>query len=375
MSKRLILLLLPCIVGLCGCSRESGPSDAASPIPHGVDDHALIENCHIIQDAAEEYAGRFGEYPAVIGAGIAVDIQTCVVGEFPDGRMPDGPVSGWVEIQVGTEPIEPGSITYTVIRWEGWNLGYIVVGYGADGPVVTLTSGETHEETVVRVSCLYLRMAVEEFAERSGGEYPVDVGADRTPCGASVMDLLPRGRLCRNPYTGEATVPVGRTPVHPGEIGYTAVDQYYTHPRIETGRRIGYVISGHGESEVVCVINNLDYPAREALVVQNCLTVEQAARRFALNNDGYFPISVSDRDLSRNRMFDYLPGGRFLMNPYTGFCTEPIDGCAAVEGQSGYVVVYCGETMRYCGYCITGAGRNGEIICTLWHGPPEAEGH
>jgi hypothetical protein len=74
-------------------------------------------------------------------------------------------------------------------------------------------------------------------------------------------------------------------------------------------------------------------------------------------------------------MIDYLPGGQYLVNPYTGALSEPVDGCAANEGESGYVTVYCNEMMGWCGYCITGAGRSAEIICTLWHGPPETDRH
>lgn len=377
MSKRLTQMLLLCVAVFCGCARESGPVEAPAPTTVDLNEKVIIESCNAVQDAAEEYADRHGEYPGGMDSDITVDIQTCVVPELTDGRLPGGPVTEWIEIPRGTERINPEAIDYTIIQYGFWNLGYIVRGYVSGGLVVTLTSGEPREETVVRLNCLHLRAAVEEFAVRNGGEYPANADTDRTPCGNTAIDLLPRGHLCRNPYNGEETVPVNRTPVTPGEIGYTAINEFYTYRGILVrGRRVGYVISGHGVEEIVCVLNNRDYSSKNALVIQNCLTIERAARTFALNNAGSYPRNVGcDIDAAGNTLIDYLPNGCRLRNPYTGIKTEPIDCVAANPGESGFVTRYCGGLMGYCGYCITGTGTNGNVICTLAEGPPETDGH
>lgn len=172
-----------------------------------------------------------------------------------------------------------------------------------------LASGESHEKTVVRLNCLHVRAAVEGFAVLNDGEYPEDTDTDRTPCGSSVSDLLPRGHLCRNPYTEAETTPVDHSPVEPGEIGYSALqDIYYYRGSRVRGRRIGYVISGHGAEEIVCVINSRGYASRDALVIQNCFTVERAVRLFAWCNDGWYPGNLSDVDCSTGKtLIDYLP--------------------------------------------------------------------
>jgi hypothetical protein len=367
--------MLYCLI-LSGCAGETGPVDAPAPFSGKVSKSAITADCIAVQDAAEKYAEQCGEYPGDMEIEIdsAIDVQTCVAPELPDGNFPEGPITEWVEIPRGMERIYPDAIEYTIIRFKGWNLGYIVIGYGADGPVIELTSGESREETVVRLNCLIVRAAVEAFAALNGGEYPEDTDTDRTPCGSTVLDLLPRGHLCRNPYTGAETTPVNHSPVDPGEIGYTAIqDIYYYNGYQVRGRMIGYIISGHGTAEIVCVINNRGYSSRDALVIQNCLTVERAARLFARCNGGWYPLNSADSDPSGKTIIDYLPGGTLLRNPYTGLLTEPVDGVACIEGSTGYCVV---APRGICvGYGITGAGKNGEQICTLWHGPPDTDGH
>ncbi len=374
MCNRLIVLSMLCCAAFCGCSVEEEPFNAL--VLHA--EHAaatdIATDCIAVQEAVEGYAERHGEYPDNVDIGIEVDVRTCVVTEHQKGRLPEGPVTEWVEIPRGTERIYPDAVEYTVIRFKGWNLGYIIVGYDADGPIVEIISGESHEETVVRLNCLHVRAAVEAFAALNGGKYPEDTDTDRTPLGSTALDLLPRGHLCRNPYTGEETTPVNHSPVYPGEIGYTALqDIYYYRGYQVRGRMIGYVISGHGAEEIVCVINNRGYSSRDALVIQNCLTVERAVRLFARCNGGFYPGTIGDRNDSGKSVIDYLPGGTFLRNPYTGWQCEPIDGVACNEGSTGYIVR--AQKGINIGYIITGTGKNGDPICTLAHDPPYTDDH
>jgi hypothetical protein len=237
--------------------------------------------------------------------------------------------------------------------------------------------GGSHAEAVVRTNCLQVQAAVETFADLCGGRYPADVDSDRTPCGKTVIECLPRGHLGRNPYTGETTMLVNHSPVWPGSIGYTAVhEEYESGGWIVHGEIVGYVVSGYGWDKIIHVINTSEYSSKEALTIQNCRTVERAAREFAQNNYGVYPGDAGgDCNMYGNTLIDYLPGGRHLDNPYHGAKTEPVDGAAANPGETGYIAVYCGQSGRYCGYHISGAGDHVDTVCILAVGPPDIDGH
>ena len=92
-------------------------------------------------------------------------------------------------------------------------------------------------------------------------------------------------------------------------------------------------------------------------IVRNCQLVQAAAEAFAAENHGEYPYTVSsDVTPLGNTLIDFLPDGILMVNPYWKARTEPCDGAAAVQGQTGYVVnVYDGAPR---GYTITGCGPN-----------------
>jgi hypothetical protein len=105
--------------------------------------------------------------------------------------------------------------------------------------------------------------------------------------------------------------------------------------------------------------------AKKLQVVMNCRIVQAAAEAFAADNNGLYPADVScSVSLLGKTLIDYLPGGERLVNPYHGQATEPVDGAAANQGETGYIGCYCPGTPK--GYCITGvandAGRTIMII-------------
>jgi hypothetical protein len=61
-----------------------------------------------------------------------------------------------------------------------------------------------------------------------------------------------------------------------------------------------------------------------------------------------------------------LPGGQRLENPFTHANTEPINGAAATEGQTGYQPIQ--QNGVNVGYTITGAGKGGQVVITLTSG-------
>jgi prepilin-type N-terminal cleavage/methylation domain-containing protein len=107
--------------------------------------------------------------------------------------------------------------------------------------------------------------------------------------------------------------------------------------------------------------------AKEASTKSNCHTVQLAAEDFAVQNDGVYASDV-DTDVTPNNetITDMLPGGVLLTNPFTKVASEPRNGAAAGEGQTGYApIVQNGVNV---GYTITGAGKGGNVILTLTSG-------
>ncbi len=97
--------------------------------------------------------------------------------------------------------------------------------------------------------------------------------------------------------------------------------------------------------------------SRKLQVLLNCGLVRAAAEAFAADNNGLYPADASGSvSLLGKTLIDYLPGGERLLNPYHGQATEPVDGVAANQGETGYFACYCPGTPK--GYCITGVAND-----------------
>jgi len=106
-----------------------------------------------------------------------------------------------------------------------------------------------------------------------------------------------------------------------------------------------------------------NYTVEEEQVIANCYILQQAVEAFAADNNGIYPHSESDENLSGNTFVDLLPGGRYMENPYSGRNTEPRWGVAAYPGECGYVKV-SDATGTPVDYTISGFGES-EIILYL----------
>ena len=95
-------------------------------------------------------------------------------------------------------------------------------------------------------------------------------------------------------------------------------------------------------------------PSLDDLVIQNCYIVAAAADSFAAQGGQFldYPNQVSD-------LLPFLPNGELLVNPYTGLATEPSDGWAVSEGQTGYRPIFAGLNV---GCHVTGFGESEEIL-------------
>lgn len=98
--------------------------------------------------------------------------------------------------------------------------------------------------------------------------------------------------------------------------------------------------------------------AKEASTKSNCHTVQLAAEDVSVQNDGVYG--------ARAAVVAALPGGNQLTNPFDKAADQPIDGAAAGDGDTGYVVV--AQNGVNVGYTIDGMGKNGAAILTLTSG-------
>jgi len=95
--------------------------------------------------------------------------------------------------------------------------------------------------------------------------------------------------------------------------------------------------------------------AKEAAVKENCHTVQLAAEDFSVRNDGIYAGNLADNAVGFT-LVQLLPGAGPLENPFSRANTEPVDGIAAAEGQTGYLpIVQFGANV---GYSINGVGRS-----------------
>jgi hypothetical protein len=223
MKTTLYIILIACVFCFAGC-RET-PQEIDTPQTPSLDE-LVLQNCSIVQAAAEAYAadhdGGFADQPEDL------------VPYLPGSSLLTNPATGQETDPVFMEPSGIGSTSYRVYRdydaeWQFNVVGYYIVGRGESQDYVTtnIPDVETHtqrEQSVID-NCLTVIAAVEAFAADNGGVYPYN-GTTKTPAGQTVGDYLPEGLLLVNPYTGVRTEPqwVG-APANPGQTAYQFVDQ------------------------------------------------------------------------------------------------------------------------------------------------------
>ena len=106
------------------------------------------------------------------------------------------------------------------------------------------------------------------------------------------------------------------------------------------------------------------------LVIENCEIVRDALEAYALENDGEYPITDSDRNLVDKMLRDYLPGGMLLTNPYSGTETEPSIGAYAVAAGGTGCIARSNSEDKITGYRINGIGElAGEDIILIEKDP------
>lgn len=108
---------------------------------------------------------------------------------------------------------------------------------------------------------------------------------------------------------------------------------------------------------------DMQVESKEAIVKQNCHTMQLAVEDFAIQNNGVCPVDiVYDINLCGNTLKDLLPGGEWLENPFTGQKTEPQLGFGGQEGQITYQPFWTNGVTRY---VIEGYGKDGRSVIAL----------
>ena len=116
---------------------------------------------------------------------------------------------------------------------------------------------------------------------------------------------------------------------------------------IQAGVLFGVIVLPHAYHA-----EHLDQSISRGRSIENAFIVADAAERFAEANGGIYPALVAS-------LAHYLTGEQPLMNAYTGWRTEPVDGAAAASGAIGYVPI--AQSYYNIGYTITAFGRNATV--------------
>ena len=339
---RTSLVLLVALMIVAGCSDENpvsqGPKEEISPL-----DALVITNCKAVQAAAEAFAvdnnGRYPTYSNELMSHLGSRLEN------PYTNLTWEPTFGFAAFpgQTGYFPYVIGVPPYVTV-------GYLITGYGADGEVISLSNlprDMFYLEDQTIANCYTVLEAVEAFASENNGVYPTDIGADTTPSGKTVTDLLPGGRLLVNPYTLAATEPTNGSAAVPGGTGYLSI--------YAAGYAVGCRITAWGTETQIIEIAPLSLP--DFVTKKTAHSVRRAVEDFAAENDGVYPYDVdTDTSLLCNTVIDLLNGSRIL-NSYTDQRTEPRNGYVTTRGQVGYVRVFGSNIV----YVINAWGLFGEV--------------
>ncbi|HEY5133570.1 MAG TPA: hypothetical protein VII85_07800 [Candidatus Krumholzibacteriaceae bacterium] len=412
--KNVLILLLMALSTLCACSRDESPVNIPKHPPGTPDASIVVANCDTLKAAVERFASENGGiYPA------NVDVDTSLVGHTVLDLLPaaglENPFTKSKEAPVNGAADSPGEVGYVPVAQDGWNVGYVVTGFGADALVAELSNLGSPEEAKVIANCFLVRQAVEEIYRSRGQLYPGDNPSDGWPYLHLESSIV-------NPFTELDQQPVGRTASSPGEIGYVLIVQH--------GVRVGYIITGYGASSVILALTNLGYSRDQAVVASgcrttqlaveehadahggvypsstpcpsgvayeaiqsngwdigyeirgsvqgaafveltnidspeelslrvNCFMLKQSVEAFAAQSGGRYPLDLdTDKTSLGQTVVDLLPRAHPLENSYTGAGSNPVNHSATLPGEIGYALVheYRPRDGRYIppGYVITG---------------------
>jgi len=360
--KTLLSVAAISLLLLSGCGDDATPVETVPQVVETPEEELIASNCHILQTALDEFAYyNRGEYPREIVMEYN-DRYDQTKDLLPEGRFLWNPYT-WSRLEPSVDiASSSGEIGFMPVVKNNYCIGYRITGFGDDSLIVDISNITCPEDTLLLVNCFVLRDAVMDYANDNGYIYPFSVDTPANAEGKILLDYLPGGILLENPLTGMNTEPSGWIAYPPGMIGY--------NPVMEMDFCIGFEITGAGcNSLYVTMANTVAWP-NDAKVLANCQILRAAVEAFAAANGGVYPAAAADATPGGDTVYDLLPDGSLLINPYTGVPTEPaiFGGSAATPGQTGYCVVVIDH--ENVGYVITGVGRcAGDVIVTICNIP------
>ncbi len=87
------------------------------------------------------------------------------------------------------------------------------------------------KEASTKSNCHTVQLAAEDFSVQNNGVYAANIGADATPSGDTITDLLPGAVLLENSFTKAATEPVNGVAATPGQAGYAPISGFGRYER------------------------------------------------------------------------------------------------------------------------------------------------
>jgi hypothetical protein len=324
-------------VGAAGAGGDGGDGTIASPLSQK---EQVVENGRLVRAAAEAFAARNdGWYPTNLIDKNRDGVR--LVDLLPGGQLLVNPVTGARNLPIDGAATGSGETGYlALVVDDRIPKGYWIKGNGQSGVKIAdikrSIDGAVSESTgrlsptlddLVLENCRLVGLAADAYASQHGGDYTRRVSDLRV--------YLPQAVFLTNPSTGAATEPVEWwEPDGPGSTAYNLLrerNEDYTQPVV------GYRIVGRGEHGDFVVSNAPVVINKEQIVVRNCLAVGNAADAWAADNGGDYPHNLSHVNSLGNNMYDYLPGGRLMENPFSRAATEPVMGSAASAGSTGYM--------------------------------------
>ncbi len=319
--------------------------------PSEMFEEAIVRaNCLTVQMAAEEFAlSNRGFYPMDVGAD-ATYMGMTLTDLLPDGSLLENPFT-----LCCTEPSGAGSqgeTGYEPVRECGSPAGYEIAGVGREAgkQIIKITDIDSPEGAVKR-NCQLLREPLRIFLCMNNHRFPMDIIADTSSTGMTVLSYL-YGCSLEDPYTGTPAALVNGPASLPGEIGYEAIcddDGIYACKVTGAGEFPGSIVAEYRMTSL----------PEENTVEMLCTWLRAEAETFARCNHGRYPRDIaSDTTANGYTLLNLIQG--YFVNPFTQSSTEPRSGRASNPGEIGYEAIDGGW-----GYIITGAGkRQGDIVST-----------
>jgi hypothetical protein len=378
MKKIHLSILFSLLIGLSSCSQD----DPLEPRVPTAQEQQLLENCRIVQTAAEQFAAINGGHYPIDSTDLTPDSLT-LIDLLPGGQLLENPYSGERTSPVSGGANNPGDVGYIGFRCDATIGSYAITGVGqtageryvtirktCTGEVIEWNTAYTPKlDDLVIENCFVVQAAVEAYIAGNNGVVPPNRTTPNLE-GNTLIDLLPNGEYLVNPVTQNATEPSRYGgPRNTGEIAYSVLRVYDSNLGQEVV--LGYFLVARGDHRDFTLSNAQQrLLSMELDVIENCLLVRDAAEAFAADNNGVYSNGLADETPAGMILIDYLPEGRLLINPITGMHTEPVVGSPAAQGSTGYLSSDGDSDGAMDAYMIGGVGASYYEIYVIQY-PPE----